>query len=119
MTADHYRWADLAADSPAPSIVRKYVSGDHVTVARFELAAGGVVPRHSHDNEQVSCVLTGALRFRFGDREMLARAGDVIRIPGGLAHEVEVVEDAVVIDVFSPVRRDWIDKKDDYFRAKR
>lgn len=117
MTAEHYCWNDLPAELVTPSIARKYLTGDHVTVARFELAAGGVVPRHSHDNEQVSCVLTGALRFRFDDREVIARAGEVVRIPGGLAHAVEVVENAVVIDVFSPVRRDWIEKRDDYFRS--
>ena len=45
-------------------------------------------------------------------------AGDVVQIPGTLAHEVEVLEDSVAIDVFSPVRRDWIDKTDDYFRSR-
>src|SRR5438067_882874 len=112
MPATHYRWTDLPTDLVAPSIARKYVTGDHVTVAKFELAVGGVVPRHAHPNEQVTCVLSGSLRFRFPDAEVVASAGEVVRIPGGLHHEVEVVEDAVVIDIFSPTRQDWIDKTD-------
>jgi len=116
--ATHYRWSDVAQEAVNPSALRQYVTGERVTVARFELSRGGVVPRHAHANEQVSCVLTGALRFKFDEREIVARAGDVVQIPGMIAHQVDVLEDAVVIDVFSPVRRDWIDKTDDYFRAR-
>jgi unsaturated pyranuronate lyase len=116
--AQHYRWNDIAPEAVNPSTLRQYVTGEHVTVARFELARGGVVPRHAHTNEQVTCVLSGALRFKFDGREIVARAGEVVQIPGTLAHEVDVLEDSVVIDVFSPVRRDWIDKTDDYFRTR-
>ena len=118
MKPQHYLWTDVPAESMTSSIVRRYITGDRVTVARFELAAGGVVPRHAHPNEQVSCVLSGALKFRFPGQDIVARAGEVVRIPGGVDHEVEVVETAVVVDIFSPVRQDWIDKTDDYFRAR-
>ena len=116
--AAHYKWNDIAQEPVNPSALRQYVTGEHVTVARFELSRGGVVPRHAHANEQVSCVLSGALRFKFDGREIVVRAGEVVQIPGTLAHEVDVLEDSVVIDVFSPVRRDWIDKTDDYFRRR-
>jgi quercetin dioxygenase-like cupin family protein len=116
--ATHYRWTDIAPEAVNPSALRQYVTGERVTVARFELSRGGVVPRHSHTNEQVSCVLSGALKFKFDGREIVVRAGEVVQIPGMLAHEVDVLEDSVVIDVFSPVRRDWIDKTDDYFRSR-
>jgi quercetin dioxygenase-like cupin family protein len=104
--ANHYRWTDIAPEAVNPSTLRQYVTGERVTVARFELSRGGVVPRHSHANEQVSCVLSGALKFKFDGREIVVRAGEVVQIPG------------MVIDVFSPVRRDWIDKTDDYFRRR-
>jgi len=117
-TATHYRWTDMPAEAVTESIARRYLTGDRVTVARFELKKGGVVPRHSHANEQVSCVLSGALTFRFADREVVAHAGDVVQIPGGVAHEVTVVEDTVVLDVFSPIRQDWIDKTDSYFKSR-
>ena len=115
----HHRWADLPAEAVTESIARRYLTGDRVTVARFELKRGGVVPRHAHENEQVSCVLSGALKFVFDGRDVLVGAGEVMQIPGGIAHEVAVLEDTVVLDVFSPVRQDWIDGTDTYFRKAR
>jgi hypothetical protein len=41
-----------------------------------------------------------------------------MQIPGGIAHEVAVLEDTVVLDVFSPVRQDWLDGTDTYFTRK-
>lgn len=99
------------------SVFRRYVTGDRVTVARFDLKRGGIVPRHSHDNEQVTCVMSGALKFRFDGTEIVARAGDVVQIPSWAEHEVEILEDTIAIDVFSPVRQDWIDKTDRYFKS--
>jgi len=118
-TAAHYRWTDLPSEQLNPSTARKYVTADRVTIARFELTRGGVVPRHSHENEQVSYVLTGALKFTLNRQEVVVGAGELLQIPSGLEHEVEVLEDTVVIDVFSPVRQDWIDGTDTYFRASR
>jgi unsaturated pyranuronate lyase len=113
-----HRWTDIASESITPSVARRYFTGDRVTVARFELTRGGVVPRHSHENEQVSCVLSGALKFDFDGREVVVRGGEVMQIPGSVPHEVTVLEDTVVIDVFSPVRQDWIDRTDTYFRSR-
>ncbi len=113
----HYRWSEIAEEQMNPSTRRRYVTADRVTVARFELARGGVVPKHSHENEQLTCVISGALRFRFADGDVLARAGDVVHIPSWAEHEVEIVEDTVAIDVFSPIRRDWVEKTDVYFKS--
>jgi quercetin dioxygenase-like cupin family protein len=109
----------MPTDNITSSIARQYLTGDRVTVARFELKRGGIVPRHQHDNEQVSCVLSGALKFVFDDREVIVRGGEVMQIPGAVAHEVMVLEDTVVLDVFSPVRQDWLDGKDGYFKEAR
>lgn len=118
-TAVRHRWSDIPAEQLNSSTVRQYVTGDRVTIARFDLKRGGVVPRHSHENEQVSHVLSGKLKFTINGQDVLLSAGEMLQIPGGLEHEVEVVEDTIVIDVFSPVRQDWIDKTDDYFRRTR
>jgi quercetin dioxygenase-like cupin family protein len=112
----HHRWDDVPAEQINASINRKFITGDRVTVARFELRRGGVVPLHAHDNEQVSMVISGALKFKAGGQETIVRGGEVIQLPGGLPHEVEVLEDAVVVDVFSPARQDWIDGTDHYFQ---
>ena len=111
-----HRWQDMPAEDITATIARRYLTGDRVTVARFELKSGGVVPRHAHDNEQVSCVLSGSLEFNFDGRKVAVGAGEVMQIPGGVAHEVTVLEDTVVLDVFSPIRQDWLDRTDTYFR---
>ena len=114
-TVVQHRWSDIAPEQINAEVLRQYITADRVTIARFELKGGGVVPRHAHENEQVSIVLSGALLFRIDGREITVRGGEVMQIPGSVAHEVEVLEDALVIDVFSPVRQDWIDKTDNYF----
>ena len=118
-TVVQHRWSDIAPEQINAEVLRQYITADRVTIARFELKGGGVVPRHAHENEQVSIVLSGALLFRIDGREITVRGGEVMQIPGSVAHEVEVLEDALVIDVFSPIRQDWIDKTDNYFGRTR
>jgi len=113
----HYRWSDLPSERMNDATMRRYITADRVTVARFELKRGGHIPRHSHENEQVSSVLSGALTFRIDGVETTVRAGEVVQIPGWVEHEVDVLEDTLVIDVFCPVRQDWINKTDRYFTS--
>jgi quercetin dioxygenase-like cupin family protein len=112
----HYRWADVPNEQITSTIARRFITGDSVTVGRFELKQGGLVPSHAHANEQISIVLSGALRFTIDGQETIVREGEVMQIPGNAAHHVEVLEDTLVVDVFSPVRQDWIDKTDTYFK---
>ena len=114
--AIHYRWEDIPREALKPDLARRLISTDRMMLAHVYLEKGCVVPTHAHENEQVSCVLSGALRFHFGDRDVLVRSGDVMQIPPNVAHGVDVVEDCVVVDVFCPVRQDWLDKTDTYFR---
>lgn len=112
----HVRWTEVANESLTDTIQRRYINTGQLTIARFELARGGVVPRHSHEHEQVTNVLSGALKFVTADAEVIVRQGESITIAPWLEHRVDVLEDAVVIDVFCPVRQDWVTKTDDYFR---
>ena len=112
----HHRWVDVPSEQVTDSIARRFITGDTVTIGRFELKQGGKVPSHSHANEQVSIVLAGVLLFRIDGVETVVKAGEVMQIPGNAVHEVEVLEDTLVVDVFSPVRQDWIDKTDTYFK---
>ena len=112
----HYRWADVPNEQITSTIARRFVTGDSVTVGRFELKQGGIVPSHAHANEQISIVLSGALRFTIDGQDTIVRAGELMQIPGNAAHQVEVLEDTIVVDVFSPVRQDWIDTTDTYFK---
>ena len=111
----HHRWDDIPAEQINPTISRQYITADRVTVARFELKRGAVVPQHSHENEQVSYILSDALKFMFEGREIVVRGGEVLQISPHVPHAAEAIEDTLAIDVFSPVRQDWVDKTDHYF----
>jgi quercetin dioxygenase-like cupin family protein len=109
-------WDDVNSEEVAPGIHRRYVCTSRMTIARIHLARGGVVPMHSHDHEQMTNVLHGALLFHVGGREVTVRAGESLQIPSWVEHDVHAIEDSDVIDVFCPVRQDWVDGTDTYFR---
>lgn len=114
-----HRWDDVLAQDLAPGVRRRFLTTERMTIARFALSRGGVVPSHSHEHEQVSNVLSGVVRFRVAGQEILVRAGEALQIPPRAEHSVEVVEDAEVLDMFAPVRQDWVDGTDTYFKAGR
>jgi quercetin dioxygenase-like cupin family protein len=74
------------------------------------------VPTHEHESEQITYILGGALEFVINGAPIILRAGDVLCIPSRVPHAAEALEDTVELDVFSPIRQDWIDKTDEYFR---
>jgi len=112
----HHRWSDMPVETITPEIDRQFITADRVTLANFRLKAGGIVPRHAHEQEQLTFVVSGALKFTVDGQTLVASSGEVVQIPPSLEHEVEVLQDSWVIDVFSPVRQDWVDRTDTYFR---
>jgi unsaturated pyranuronate lyase len=111
-----YQWHTMEQEQLNPNCGRKAIHGNNLTVARLELKKGASVPEHSHINEQVSMVESGALKFSIGGGEQIVRAGDVLVIPPNLPHAAEALEDSVVVDVFSPHREDWLRGDDAYLR---
>lgn len=112
----HASWASLELEALNPLIDRQFVVGQAVMVARLLLKRGAVVPLHQHVNEQVTCVLQGALRFAVDGREIVVREGEILAIPPNLPHQVEALADSITFDIFNPPRQDWIDKDDAYLR---
>jgi quercetin dioxygenase-like cupin family protein len=63
---------------------------------------------HAHESEQMTYVLQGALRYLVGAEEIIVREGEVLHIPSHVPHQAEALEDTLELDVFSPVRADWL-----------
>jgi quercetin dioxygenase-like cupin family protein len=85
------------------------VEGERITLAVVELAPGAIVPEHRHEQEQLGICLQGSLRFRVGETVRELVAGGTWRIDSDDPHEVVAgPEGAVVIDVFAPIRSDWV-----------
>lgn len=100
-----------------PLIGRQFVYGERAMLARVLLRKGAVVPEHSHDNEQITYILEGALRFTMGNGQVITvAAGEVLVIPSHMPHRAEALEDTVDLDIFTPPRADWIAKTDAYLR---
>ena len=116
-----FRWDEMEREHVVEGIERRLITGERMMLAHVYLKEGAVVPLHSHDNEQLTYILEGALRFWIGDEEaepIDIRAGEVLHIPSHVPHKAEALEDTLDVDVFSPPRQDWLDKTDDYFRRK-
>jgi quercetin dioxygenase-like cupin family protein len=116
----HYRWTDLPEERVTAQLTRRLVTGDRMMLAQVYLEQGCIVPRHSHENEQITWILEGALRFWIGEdgaEEIVVRAGEVLHIPSNVPHMAEAREDTLDVDVFSPIRQDWLDGTDSYFHA--
>jgi quercetin dioxygenase-like cupin family protein len=118
-SATHYRWKDLPAEPMKGTITRKLITSERMMIAHVFLKKGDDVPQHSHENEQLTYVLEGALHFWLGDkgeRELTVRAGEVLVIPSYLPHRALALEDTLDVDVFNPPRQDWLDGSDAYLR---
>ena len=100
---------------------RRLITGDRMMLAHVYLKEGCIVPKHSHENEQLTYVVEGGLRFWIGDDEsetIDVLAGEVLHIPSRVPHKALALADTLDVDVFSPPRQDWLDKTDEYLRRK-
>jgi quercetin dioxygenase-like cupin family protein len=84
------------------------VQGAKPLMTEFRLRKGSVLPRHSHSHEQTGYLVRGRMRVRIGTDQYEARPGDSWCIPGGVEHGADILEDSVAIEVFSPVRDDYL-----------
>ncbi len=84
------------------------VHGERTLLTEFRLRANAVLPRHAHPHEQTGYLVRGRLRLTIGADEFEARAGDSWCIAGGIEHGARALEDSVAIEVFSPVREDYL-----------
>jgi quercetin dioxygenase-like cupin family protein len=115
----HHKWNEMPREKVTDQIDRRVIVGNRMMLAHVYLAKGSIVPRHSHENEQLTYILEGALKFWIGEdgaHEIIVRAGEVLVIPSHVPHKAEALEDTLDVDVFDPPRQDWLDGTDDYFR---
>ena len=112
----HLSFDKMPVEHLNPLIDRQFVAGERSMLARLLLRKGCVVPMHSHENEQITYILEGALKFTLQDKEVLVSAGEVLVIPAHVPHSAEAMEDTIDLDVFCPPRADWINGTDAYLR---
>ncbi len=112
----HFRWDEIELEKVTEMISRKIVTGEREMLAQIYLKKGAIVPMHQHEAEQMTYILQGALRFLVGGEDVTVREGEVLLIPSNAPHQAEALDDTFELDLFSPIRQDWLEKTDDYFR---
>ena len=113
----YFKWKDVELEQLNPLLQRQLVVGEKAMLARVLLKKGSHVPMHSHENEQLTYILEGALKFNVDNREIVVAAGEVLCIPPNMPHEAVALEDTVDLDIFYPPRQDWLSKTDGYLRS--
>ena len=116
-----FRWTDMPKETVTDQLTRRLITGDRMMLAHVYLDKGCIVPQHSHENEQITWILEGALRFWIGEdgeHELVVRAGEVLHIPSNVPHKAEALERTLDVDIFSPPRQDWLNHTDAYFHQK-
>jgi len=92
-----------------PGVRRKtLVYGEKTLLAEFNLEAGYAIPRHAHEHEQTGYLVSGAIQLTIGETTHDVRPGDTWCIPGNVEHNVTILADSVLVEVFSPVRKDYL-----------
>jgi quercetin dioxygenase-like cupin family protein len=115
-THKFYTWDTVALESMSDLISRKIITGEKAMVAQVFLKKDAVVPEHSHESEQLTYIISGALKFNIEGKEVIVGAGEVLHIPSWVPHRAVALEDTLDLDIFSPIRMDWINKDDAYLR---
>ena len=118
--AEHYRWDSQPVEHLRGGITRRFVTSERVMIGEVRLEKGDIVPTHSHENEQLTHVVKGRLKFVLGaggEQVVIVSAGEVIVIPPNLPHGVEAIEETLEYDVFNPPRQDWIDPGSGFLRG--
>ena len=117
-TVTLHRWDEIELEKVTEMISRKIVTGSREMLAQIYLKKGAIVPAHAHESEQMTYVLQGALKFLVAGEEVTVREGEVLHIPSWIEHQAEALDDTFELDVFSPIRQDWLDRTDAYFHKK-
>lgn len=107
--ARHTDWASIPVEQLEPGIERQMVVGENLMICRLRFSPNVVTAAHEHPHEQMTLVERGRVLFTIGDEQRLAQAGDVLHFPSGTWHGATMLdEEVILIDVFSPIREDFL-----------
>ena len=110
--AQHVNWATVPIEHPAEGIERQMVVGQQLMICRFRFTPFLVTPEHRHPHEQMSIVVSGKVRFFVEGEERIAGPGDVLHFSSNTLHGATMMdEEVVLIDIFTPIREDFLGSK--------
>jgi quercetin dioxygenase-like cupin family protein len=108
-------WSSVPVERIEEGIERQMIVGEKLMVCRLRFAPHIVTPAHDHPHEQLTLVEKGPVLFTIGDEERIAQTGDVLHFPPNSWHGATMLdEEVVLIDIFSPVREDFLSSSQFY-----
>jgi quercetin dioxygenase-like cupin family protein len=117
--AQHLNWSNIPVERPSEGIERQMIVGDNIMICRFRFAPFLVTPEHDHPHEQMTIVERGRVRFFIEGEEQIASAGDVLHFPSHCWHGATMMdEEVVLIDIFSPLREDFLNGHEEAQKAQ-
>ena len=109
----HRDWSSIPVERIADGIERQMIWGEQLMVCRLRIAPRVATAVHAHPHEQITLVERGTVRFVVAGQERLSSAGDVLHFPSQCEHGATMLEEEVVlIDIFSPVREEFLNGED-------
>lgn len=102
-----YSLDKIEAKEILPGFKGKFIHGEAVTMAYWEIEPGSELPEHNHVHEQVLNMISGEFEFTINGKTQLLRGGDVVVIPSNAPHSGKAVTECTIIDVFSPTRPEY------------
>jgi quercetin dioxygenase-like cupin family protein len=112
-----HRWDEIALEKVTEMLSRKIINGEREMLAQTYLKRGCLIPMHAHESEQMTYILQGSLKFLIAGEEITVREGEVLHIPAWVQHQAEALEDTFELDVFSPIRAEWLDAGDEELQS--
>jgi quercetin dioxygenase-like cupin family protein len=107
--SSHTDWAKVPVEQLAEGIERQMVIGENLMICRLRIAPHVITPEHDHPHEQMTLVERGRVLFTIGAEQRVARAGDVLHFPPGTWHGATMLdEEVILVDIFSPIREDFL-----------
>ncbi|MCD6582994.1 MAG: cupin domain-containing protein [Desulfuromusa sp.] len=88
--------------------MKTLVHGEKTMLVEFQMEKGALLPRHSHPHEQTGYLVSGSINLTIGKETFTVKPGDSWCIPGDIEHNAAILEDTVAVEVFSPVREDYL-----------
>lgn len=104
-------WENIPVEKTAKGIERQMVVGENIMICRFRFAPFTVTPVHTHPHEQMTLVIQGNVKFMIEDKACVVSPGDVLHFPPHTKHGATMLnEEVILIDIFSPIREDFLPK---------
>lgn len=105
----HTDWNSIPVEQLEPGIERQMIVGENLMICRLRIGPNIVTPAHGHPHEQMTIIERGRVLFTIGDGQRIAQAGDVLHFPPGIWHGATMLdEEVILVDIFSPIREDFL-----------